>query len=73
MDAAGLAATITTPLCCFVRAELVEHLDGQRTRVGLGSEHQRRSHPNQHALGDTCRPMAADIAGHLATAGGVTC
>ena len=51
--------------------DAVEHLDRQPAGVGRRLQHQRRDGADQHRLGDPLGAVAADVAGHLAAAGGV--
>src|SRR3989442_596852 len=52
-------------------AELIEHLNGEAAWIGRRLEHQRGYRSHQHGLSEARGPVAADVAGHLAAAGGM--
>jgi hypothetical protein len=53
------------------RALAVKRLDGCAAWIGLGLEQERRNRVHQHSLSDARGAMTADVAGHLAAAGGM--
>ncbi len=53
-------------------AEAVKHLHGQTAGTGLCLEHDRWHRSHEHSLGNPCRAMAADVAGHFPAACRVT-
>ena len=60
------------PVGLHAVAEPVEHLDRQSAGIGRRLHHQRRYRADQHRLGHAPGAMAADVARHLAAAGGMT-
>ncbi len=58
-------------ICTQTGAELIEHLNGQAAWIGFRLEHQRGYRAHQHGLGQTRGAVAADVASHLAAAGGM--
>ncbi len=51
--------------------QVVEYLHRQALRIGRGLQHDRRHGGDEDRFGDPLRPMAPDVAGDFAAAGGV--
>jgi len=52
-------------------ADRIERVDRRAVPVGRRLEHERRNRSHRHQFGDARRAMTADVAGDLATAGGM--
>mmetsp|Transcript_1430 Transcript_1430/g.4292 ORF Transcript_1430/g.4292 Transcript_1430/m.4292 type:complete len:282 (+) Transcript_1430:982-1827(+) len=69
----GAAGDVLVELGAVVERGLAQAVeDGFRHAVGMGraGAHDGRDGAHEHHLGHACRAMAADVAGHLAAAGG---